>query len=200
MGTRHLTAVYLNGEPKVAQYGQWDGYPDGQGITTLNILRAEYAKDKLASFRERVAACSWMTEADEAEVRKHFPNDWLGMDEAERYNRMFPLLTRNAGAKVLEMIPGKLNNSIGFAADGLFCEWAWVIDLDAGVFEAYDGFHKKGEEIKGRFKDMPTKDDEPIAAEYTPVSLRASWPLDDLPSDEAFLEAFNEEGAEEDAA
>lgn len=26
MGTRNLTIVYSNGEYKVAQYGQWDGF------------------------------------------------------------------------------------------------------------------------------------------------------------------------------
>ena len=39
MGTRNLTAVYLDGQYKVAQYGQWDGYPEGQGITALTFLR-----------------------------------------------------------------------------------------------------------------------------------------------------------------
>lgn len=39
MGTRNLTAVYLDGQYKVAQYGQWDGYPEGQGITVLTFLR-----------------------------------------------------------------------------------------------------------------------------------------------------------------
>lgn len=31
MGTRNLTCVVLDGEFKVAQYGQWDGYPEGSG-------------------------------------------------------------------------------------------------------------------------------------------------------------------------
>jgi len=32
MGTRHLSMAYnKGGEVKVAQYGQWDGYPEGQG-------------------------------------------------------------------------------------------------------------------------------------------------------------------------
>ena len=30
MGTRHLIAVQLDGEYKIAQYGQWDGYPEGK--------------------------------------------------------------------------------------------------------------------------------------------------------------------------
>ena len=39
MGTRNLTAVFMDGEYKVAQYGQWDGYPSGQGVDILNILK-----------------------------------------------------------------------------------------------------------------------------------------------------------------
>ena len=38
MGTRNLTCVFVNGEYKVAQYCQWDGYPSGQGLTILNFL------------------------------------------------------------------------------------------------------------------------------------------------------------------
>lgn len=42
MGTRNLTAVYLDGQYKVAQYGQWDGYPEGQGITALTRERMDH--------------------------------------------------------------------------------------------------------------------------------------------------------------
>lgn len=37
MGTRNLTMVQFNNEIKVAQYGQWDGEPDGQGATVLEF-------------------------------------------------------------------------------------------------------------------------------------------------------------------
>jgi hypothetical protein len=46
MGTRNLTRVICDGKTKVAQYGQWDGYPEGQGKTVLNFLRG-YRKWKL---------------------------------------------------------------------------------------------------------------------------------------------------------
>ena len=81
-----------------------------------------------------------------------------------------------------------------FAADGVFCEWAYVIDFKANVFEVYEGFFKKDDEILGRFKDMQKPDEE-----YGPVSLVASWSLDDLPSEEEFL-AKLEPQEEEDAA
>ena len=40
MGTRNLTLVKdKEGKTKVAQYGQWDGYPEGQGSTILNFIK-----------------------------------------------------------------------------------------------------------------------------------------------------------------
>lgn len=39
MGTRNLTMVMVDGVYKVAQYGQWDGYPSGQGITVFIFSR-----------------------------------------------------------------------------------------------------------------------------------------------------------------
>ena len=46
MGTRNLTAVFIDGEYKVAQYGQWDGYPGGQGMTALHFLRDEMEEER----------------------------------------------------------------------------------------------------------------------------------------------------------
>ena len=39
MGTRNLTMVISQEKTKVAQYGQWDGYPEGQGVKILSILK-----------------------------------------------------------------------------------------------------------------------------------------------------------------
>jgi hypothetical protein len=38
MGTRHLILVYYKGQYRICQYGQWDGQPDGQGLTCLHFL------------------------------------------------------------------------------------------------------------------------------------------------------------------
>jgi len=54
MGTRNLTVVISGGKRVVAQYGQWDGYPSGQGATALNFLSSEGSLDKLKKTLEKV--------------------------------------------------------------------------------------------------------------------------------------------------
>lgn len=38
MGTRHLICIFYKGKWVVAQYGQWDGYPEGQGFKLFRFL------------------------------------------------------------------------------------------------------------------------------------------------------------------
>lgn len=49
MGTRNLTVVINNGKPCIAQYGQWDGYPQGQGYTIFDFL----SNADLSQFRKK---------------------------------------------------------------------------------------------------------------------------------------------------
>lgn len=55
MGTRNLTMVISQeGEKKVAQYGQWDGYPSGVGASVLAFLKNEELFEKLKSNLSKV--------------------------------------------------------------------------------------------------------------------------------------------------
>ena len=47
MGTRNTTRIYFNNELRVAQYGQWDGYPSGQGKDFMNFCASKYNMDAL---------------------------------------------------------------------------------------------------------------------------------------------------------
>lgn len=181
MGTRHLIAVVSSGVFKVANYGQWDGYPSGQGQEVLRFL----GEADLAAFKAKVDQCRPLTAGEIAAVEA--TKDWP---------TVYPHLSRDAGAKVLTMVADS-ENGLGlvltpeFAADSLFCEWAYVIDLDAGTFEVYKGFQRKDREreVRGRFKDLPT--DNP---DYLPVGLYRTYRLDSLPSKEDFLFKLEPEG------
>ena len=88
----------------------------------------------------------------------------------------------------------KLQDSIDFAADGLFCEWAWVIDLDAGTFEGYCGFGQTPLAENDRFYFLRDLEED---NGYHGVRLAAKWNLDALPADEEFLAAFKNDEEEE---
>lgn len=191
MGTRHLIAVQKNGRYGIANYGQWDGYPSGQGIDVLTFARN---MDREA-FGAKVAATRFIE--DEEEIAKINSNkDWP---------RVFPELSRDAGSDILDIVndaePGLgLLNSLPFAWDSLFCEYAYVIDLDAGTFECFRGFNKSLADVAERFAGPVPEGfqgpNESSASKYNAVSLWHKWPLDALPSDEEFL-AIEKEGEED---
>ena len=57
MGTRSLIAVKSNEKYKIAQYSQWDGYPDGQGKTVLEFLRSIVKKGRVIEFKNQLDKC-----------------------------------------------------------------------------------------------------------------------------------------------
>jgi len=208
MGTRHLTCVKHDGKYKVAQYGQWDGYPSGQGVDALTFLRDEFKRDK---FIERLNACRFCT----PEELKAFwtaagadDSGWCNMETASKFEAEHPQLYRDMGAGVLKFIQDSegevlLKDELPFAADGLFCEWVWVVDLDANTFGGYKGFNKAPLADTERFaflNEQARKAKEEGDDAYYPPPLEHEWPLDALPSVEEFLKTMEppEEENEED--
>ena len=123
MGTRHLTMVKQDYEMKVAQYGQWDGYPKGVGQGIVDFLH----KTDLNEFKEKIKACRFM------------PQEKLEKMTDEQYRKLLneqPQFSRDTADKVLDMIMAnkkkvfELKNAIDFGFDDLFCEWLYIIDLD----------------------------------------------------------------------
>ena len=194
MGTRNLTVVQVDNEYKVAQYCQWDGYPSGQGVIILNFLK----NVDIDFFADKVRKCRFLTEEEHNEkVEKVIPSikgkGWITSEESAQKLRKFPELHRDTGPDVLQMIMDsdglELDNSIDFVGDGLFCEWAYVIDLDKKQLEVYTGFSKKRKE--GRFSQFNRED-----LEYAPVQLVKTYKLDKLPEEEDFIKEL--ENDEED--
>jgi hypothetical protein len=64
------------------------------------------------------------------------------------------------------------------------------VDLDKGTFEVYQGFNKDPLDEGERFASLPRPKD---ADEYHQVKHAATFPLDDLPDREAFINAFEEQ-------
>lgn len=184
MGTRSLIAVYMGGEYRIAQYAQWDGYPEGQGIGCLLFLRNEMIEQK---FRDELRKIRMLQTEEQMLVLKRTYKD----------NTFFPEFSRDTGSDILNIVQsgkttsGCVANNIGFASGaGIFgCEWAWVIDLDKRTFEAYEGFNETPLKPEDRFYFLEAQ----YVDEYHPVKMVASWSLSNLPDRETFLNTFKEE-------
>jgi hypothetical protein len=137
MGTRNLTMVLSKRKIKVAQYGQWDGYPTGQGKTIAKFLQ----RANIEKFKEKVDNVTFI---DDKDLEKVYEECSKGNSEI---NLLPPELNRDTAAKILTLIyKGKvkqLRNDLDFAADSLFCEWAYLINLDNQTVEVYLGFNKR---------------------------------------------------------
>lgn len=146
MGTRNLTSVILDGQTRVAQMCQWDGYPTGQGETIAEFLRTA----DLAAFADRLRATRFITAPEVQAIADGFPHESpLGftLEESNRFREAYPALHRDTGAGVLSLIADgsvtDLQDLSKFADDHLWCEWAYFIDLDAETVQVEYGMESR---------------------------------------------------------
>jgi len=194
MGTRSLICVFKDGKYKVAQYSQWDGYPEGQGIGVLKFLTKEMDRNL---FETKLNMVRFGTEEELNKQWKECGADdsgWVNMEVSNRHKKLYPENDRDTGSDILSIIqntnkPLVLENSLEFAADSLFCEWAYVIDLDKNTFEVYEGFNQEPLDDNERFSFLdynpPHRTDK-----YYPVRLVAIFDINNLPTEEEFLNTF----------
>jgi hypothetical protein len=205
MGTRHLIAAQVDGQYKIAQYGQWDGYPSGQGLTALAFCRTIVDQAARQAFAEKLRATAFVTDEDIEAINAELKATYTGSfkhpmrGEGGKYQQF----SRDRGATILRIVadaePGiKLQNSIGFAGDSLFCEFAYVVDLDKGTFEVFKGFNHNELGAGERFA-VPGLELEKTEG-YHPIAHLKTYQLDALPDDDTFLaelEPREEEEADE---
>jgi hypothetical protein len=90
-----------------------------------------------------------------------------------------------------------LQLDVDFGADSLFCEYAYVLDMDNNVLEFYRGFQKKPHGC-GRWATMPVVRPED-KEKYYPIKLMFSIPFSEIKENglEALLSRISEEEEEE---
>jgi hypothetical protein len=134
MGTRNLTVVKnLEGTTKIAQYGQWDGYPSYSGIQALNFLRDKVNRDNLLVELQNV---QFVGDEEVDQLYKQFETtDWENKDFLNAY----PGLHRDTGIGILEVVANststiKTVDNTEFANDSLFCEGIYEVDFSTNKF------------------------------------------------------------------
>jgi hypothetical protein len=140
MGTRNLTVVRnLEGTTKIAQYGQWDGYPQYSGIKALEFLRDKTNRNNLLVELQQV---EFITDEECDKIYNSFDNtDWQNKDFLNAY----PGLHRDTGVDILEIVANTMNtiktiDNTEFAKDSLFCEGIYEVDFSTNSFiSRYNG-------------------------------------------------------------
>lgn len=192
MGTRHLVAVVSGGKRRIAQYGQFDGYFTGVGDDVFNFVKNKMNFDV---FKERVEELVFYTKKELDDLDKQYEN--TNKDTSTLFEE-HPELSRSTSVEILALVQDgsvtKVVDSWSFGADSLFCEYAYVVNLDSKVVECYTGFnHKKA---VGRFarRNLAT-----ATYKYKPVTLFKKIPFDKIHDNlgEELEKQYDEQRAEE---
>lgn len=182
MGTRNLTMVYIDGEYKVAQYGQWDGYPSYTGKYIVNFIKSI----DLEQFKQCIRNVSFYSEKERIDVLSKCKNTSLNTDTIETVYKEHPEFNCDTGCKILEYVLNhpegcKLINDLQFAGDGMFCEWGYVIDFDKNTFEIYRGFNNRALTSTDRFYEIKK------VRNNNQIKLVKKYSLDNLPSNKELV-------------
>ena len=175
MGIKSLTSVMIDNEYVVAQYTSHDGCPTEIGFGILTFLRD---KMKKKTFLKKLKNVRYLTKDEELMVR--------GKNEEERY-KLFPYLDID-GDDLLEFIQKSqgeivLRDEREFVRDSIFCEYAYVIDLDVDTFEIYMGEQRKAPPKGERFSDLKPL---PECPEFHPVRFMTGFYFGKFPTDEEY--------------
>lgn len=131
MGTRHHQVVInRNGETKISQYGQWDGYPSGQGINILRYLR----NCNLEKYYTNVCNIPEITK-EQIET----------IDLLKNWDIEYPYLSRNCGSDIHQMIEDGNVKFVSFIDESeakKWCDGFYTIDFKNNTFTS-EYYNKK---------------------------------------------------------
>ena len=165
MGTRHLISVInTKGETKIAQYGQWDGYLSGHGISILRFLKE---KD-LNKFDECLNKCRfWDSKGRDKDFIESYDKNapvWFNDPDnrTEEQKRWFnTYVSGDLGSEILNNVFENAENekeillqdNSDFIKDTLFCKYAYTIDLQKRELRI------DTMDIAISFDELPTEED-----------------------------------------
>jgi hypothetical protein len=169
MGTRNLTMVIdQEGQTKVAQYGQWDGYPSGVGAGVLSILSNKELFEKLKEGLRKVRfldkegvdkdfieeysknAPEFSNEPDNrTQEQKRWFSTYISRDLAEE------VLINIANSKDEEIV---LINQEETGKSGSWVEWSYLINLKDNTFGVYGYIDQEPIKVYS-LNELPTVED-----------------------------------------
>jgi hypothetical protein len=178
MGTRGAYGFRVEGVDKLT-YNHWDSYPSGLGLKMVDALKGVTDEALL-----RTAVNLHMVTVDsapDAETIERYRGVSLDTGVGEGREDSWYCLLRGFQGEPEYMLSGTQGHAIdsaSFLADSLFCEWAYIVNMDTRQLEVYKGFNKNPK-APGRYASLVEQVDH-RAPEYHGVVLVSLIPLDQI--------------------
>lgn len=177
MGTRGSLGFIVEDKEYLA-YNHFDSYPDGLGQDVLNFITELNENDGWQQFKENaknVVQLKGNRVTDTAIQEKYKKYSNLNVSE-KTLEDPYCLFREIQDSWMNEIYKGELQHFFfdnKFIKDSLFCEYAYIINLDTMKLEFYKGFQKK-EQNGNRFGTEPNEDG------YYPCRLVGVFNLEDI--------------------
>lgn len=200
MGTRGGFGFRVDGQDKIA-YRQFDSYPSGGGEDVAAFVRKHRRNGVLfKNVVEKIRKIEVVNE-DVPPTREQINRFRKYADtnvSTGKLTEWYVLLRNLQGDLAGYADAGVILDASDFLKESLFCEWAYIVNLDTNKLEVYEGFQK--ERGKGRYAEVfdPSKVEPRYPgdkSEYWPVSLIAEIDFADVPQRGRFEKYLHDIGA-----
>jgi len=201
MGTRGALGFRLNGQDHLT-YNHFDSYPDCLGHDTLAFIAKRYKEldydGMITSLKEGVSNLVAINEDEKpTELQKTMMkvNGFFNDEVSTQKDDDWYCLLRNTQGNLENILAARFYSPASdFVMDSLFCEYAYIINLDDETLEFYKGFQtltgrrkagrywKQTDKLKPYTEPMKRHDGSTWDREvgYGPVTLKKTIPLSEI--------------------
>lgn len=172
MGTRGCYGLRMNGIDKLT-YNHHDSYPDWLGSNMVEFIQSTTIEEMKDIFEKIVLVQEGADMPSDSELVEWKLTGLVGSEKFDWYSFLREYqgdLSYYKEKRAKYMID---NNN--FIKQSLFCEWAYIVNLDEEVLEVYKGFQESPS--NSRYGDKKTDNS------YYPCKLIATYPLLNIPDD-----------------
>jgi hypothetical protein len=171
MGTRGVWGFIINGKEKIT-YNHFDSYPEGLG-KDIFVFVANTPIEKMIDIAEKIIMVGEQRPSvEQVEECKKFADTSVGVQDLKDWYCLLRNSQGNPSAYLYELKYMIDNHT--FLENSLFCEWAYIINLDTKKVEVYKGFNQN-KDARGRYAGFRND-----LQDYCGVALITEVPIDTI--------------------
>lgn len=138
-------------------YNHFDSYPEGLGATVVEFVERVNKTGDWENVRNAISNLRAVKSQDEPTEKEELKYAGYKQDLGHPKLSYYQLLRNTQGDLQAMVKLGIYIDSSDFLIDSLFCEHAYIINLDDMVLEVYEGFNKN-RIAKGRYASKKSSD------------------------------------------